>query len=91
MQNRARVVTGNYETGSINRNLNWESLTDERKQSMLLMLCKGLKGKVSIFMGDRFPTNKFTRNMHPISIQIFHARTNISSFSVFPMTVSDRN
>ena len=50
VQNRvARFVTGNYvfETGSMTGilELKWESLKNRRKDSRLILLYKGLKGK----------------------------------------------
>ena len=58
VQNRAaRFVTGNYvfETGSMTGilgHLKWESLKKRRKDSRLILLYKGLKGKARIPTDD---------------------------------------
>ena len=58
IQNQAaRFVTGNYnfETGSMTgilEHLKWESLKKRRRDSRLILLYKGLKGKASIPTGD---------------------------------------
>ena len=60
-QNRAaRFVTGNYnfETGSMTgilEHLKWESLKKRRRDSRLVLLYKGLKGKASIPTDDLIP------------------------------------
>ena len=61
VQNRAaRFVTGNYvfETGSMTgilSQLKWESLKKRRKDSRLILLYKGLKGKARIPTDDLIP------------------------------------
>ena len=61
VQNRAaRFVTGNYvfETGSMTGilgQLKWESLKKRRKDSRLILLYKGLKGKARIPTDDLIP------------------------------------
>ena len=61
VQNRAAMfVTGNYnfETGSMTgilEHLKWESLKKRRRDSRLILLYKGLKGKASIPTDDRIP------------------------------------
>ena len=68
VQNRvARFVTGNYifETGSMTGilgQLKWESLEKMRKDSRLILLYKGLKGKARIPTDDLFPNNRRCRN-----------------------------
>ena len=68
VQNRAaRFVTGNYvfETGSITGTLGQlkcESLKKRRKDSRLILLCKGLKGKARIPTYDLIPKNMRCRN-----------------------------
>ena len=70
VQNRvARFVTGNYvfETGSMTGilgQLKWESLKKRRKDSRLLLLYKGLKGKARIPTDDLIPKNRHCRNQH---------------------------
>ena len=56
----ARFVTGNYnfETGrmtGIVEHLKWESLKKRRRDSRLVLLYKGLKGKTSIPTDDLIP------------------------------------
>ena len=61
VQNRAaRFVTGNYnfESGSMTgilEHLKWESLKKQRRDSRLILLYKGLKGKASIPTDDLIP------------------------------------
>ena len=61
VQNRAaRFVTGNYnyDTGSMTgilEQLKWESLKKRRRDSRLILLYKGLKGKASIPTDDLIP------------------------------------
>ena len=63
VQNRAaRFVTGNYvfETGNMTGilgQLKWESLKKRRKDSRLILLYKGLKGKARIPTDDLIPKN----------------------------------
>ena len=68
VQNRAaRFVTGNYnfETGSMTgifEHLKWESLKKRRRDSRLILLYKGLKGKASIPTDDLIPLVRHCRN-----------------------------
>ena len=68
VQNRAaRFVTGNYvsETGSMTDilgQLKWESLKKRRKDSRLILLYKGLKGKARIPTDYLIPNNRRCRN-----------------------------
>ena len=76
VQNRAaRFVTGNYvfETGSMTGilgQLKWESLKKRRKDSRLILLYKGLKGKARIPTDDLIPKNRRCRNQHSLAFQI---------------------
>ena len=89
VQNRAaRFVTGNYvfETGSMTGilgQLKWESLKKRRKDSRLILLYKGLKGKARIPTDDLIPKNRRCRNQHSLAFQISSARkkrTKVVSF-----------
>ena len=81
----ARFVTGNYvfETGSMTDSLGqlkWESLKKKRKDSRLILLYKGLKGKARIPMDTK---TRRCRNQHSLSFQInqlVKMPTNIVSF-----------
>ena len=70
VQNRAaRFVTGNYnfETGSMTgilEHLKWESLKKRRRDSRLILLYKGLKGKDSIPTDDLISLVRRGRNDH---------------------------
>ena len=83
VQNRvARFVTGNYnfETGSMTgilEHLKWESLKKRRRDSRLILLYKGLKGKVSIPTDDVIPLVRRCRNDHSMAYQIPIANTDI--------------
>ena len=64
----ARFVTGNYvfETGSMTGilgQLKWESLKKRRKDSRLILLYKGLKGKAD----DLLPKYRRCRNQHSLA------------------------
>ena len=64
----ARFVTGNYvfETGSMTGmlgQLKWESLKKRRKDSRLILLYKGLKGKAD----DLLPKDRRCRNQHSLA------------------------
>ena len=86
VQNRAaRFVTGNYnfETGSktgILEYLKWASLKKRRRDSRLILLYKGLKGKASI------PDDlvRRCRNDHSMAYQVPIANTDIYKCSFFP-------
>ena len=65
----ARFVTGNYnfEIGSMTgilEHLKWESLKKRRRDSRLILLYKGLKGKASISTDDLIPLVKRCGNHH---------------------------
>ena len=93
----ARFVTGNYsfETGSMTgilAELKWESLKERRKQSRLILLYKGLKGKASIPTDDLVPPSKTTlRKKHALALQKIGSRTDIYKFSFIPRTITDWN
>ena len=76
VQNRAtRFVTRNYvyETGSMTDilgQLKWESLKKRRKDNRLILLYKGLKGKVRIPTDDLIPKARRGRNQHFLAFQI---------------------
>ena len=92
----ARFVTGNYnfETGSMTgilEHLKWESLKKQRRDSRLISLYKGLKGKASIPTDDLIPLARRCRNDHSIAYQVPTANTNIYKCSFFPQTIRDWN
>ena len=90
VQNRAaRFVTGNYnfETRSMNgilEHLKWESLNKRRRDSRLILLYKGLKGKASIPTDDLIPQVRRCRNDHSMAYQDPIANTNIYKCSPSP-------
>ena len=95
VQNRvARFVTGNYnfETGSMTsilEHLRWESLKKWRRDSRLILLYKGLKGKASIPTDDLIPLVRCCRNDHSMAYQVPIANTDIYKCSFFPQTIRD--
>ena len=97
VQNRAaRFVTGNYvfETGSMTGilgQLKWESLKKRRKDSRLILLYKGLKGKARIPADDLIPKNRRCRNQHSLAFQIPSASKEAYKSSFFPQTIRDWN
>ena len=97
VQNRAaRFVTGNYvfETGSMTGilgQLKWESLKERRKDSRLILLYKGLKGKARIPTDDLIPKNRRSRNQHSLAFQIPSASKEVYKSSFFPQTIRDWN
>ena len=97
VQNRAtRFVTGNdvFETGSMTGilgQLKWESLKKRRKDSRLILLYKGLKGKARILTDDLIPKNRRCRNQHSLAFQIPSASKEANKSSFFPQTISDWN
>ena len=90
VQNRAaRFVTGNYvfETGSMTGilgQLKCESLKKRRKDSRLILLYKGLKGKARIPTDDLIPKNRRCRNQHSLAFQIPSASKEVYKSSFFP-------
>ena len=90
VQNRAaRFVTGNYnfETRSMTgilEHLKWESLKTRRRDSRLILLYKGLKGKASIITDDLIPLVRRCRNDHSMAYQVPIANTYIYKCSFPP-------
>ena len=97
VQNRAAwFVTGNYvfETGSMTGildQLKWQSLKKRRKDSRLILLYKGLKGKARIPTYDLIPKNRRCRNQHSLAFQIPSASKEAYKTSFFPQTIRDWN
>ena len=95
VQNRAaRFVTGNhnFKTGSMTgilELLKWESLEKRRRDSRLILLYKGLKGKASIPTDDLIPLVRRCRNDHSMAYQVPIANTDIYKCSFFPQTIRD--
>ena len=71
--------------------LKWESLKKWRRDSRLILLYKGLKGKASIPTDDLIPLVRRCRNDHSLAYQIPIANTNIYKCSFFPQTNRDLN
>ena len=90
VQNRAaRFVTRNYnyDTGSMTgilEHLKWESLKKRRRDSRLILLYKGLKGKASLPTDDLIPPVRRCRNHHSSAFQVTIANTDIYKCSFFP-------
>ena len=97
VQNRAaRFVTGKYvfETGSMTGilgQLKWESLKKRRKDSRLILLYEGLKGKARTPTDDLIPKNRRCRNQHSLAFQIPSASKEAYKSSFFPQTIRDWN
>ena len=76
VQNRAaKFLTGNYNFETENmtgilEHLKWESLKKRRKDSRLIVLYKGLKGKASIPTDDLIPLVRRCRNDHSMAYQV---------------------
>ena len=92
----ARFVTGNYvfETGSMTGilgQIKWESLKKRRKDSRLILLYKGLKGKARIPTDDLIPKNRRCRNQHSLAFQIPSASKEAYKSNFFPQTIRDWN
>ena len=90
----ARFVTRNYsyETGSMTgilEGLKRETLQKRRKDNRLILLYKGLKGKVRIPTDDLIPKNRRCRNQHSLVFQIPTASKNAYKKSFFPQTIRD--
>ena len=91
----ARFVTGNYvfETGSMTDilgQLKWESLKKRRKDSRLILLYKGLKGKARISTYDLIPKNRHCRNQHSLAFHISFRYLQLAK-NFFPQTIRDCN
>ena len=92
----AIFVTGNYnyETGSMTGilgQLKWESLKKRRKDSRLILLYKGLKGKASEPTDDLIPKTRRCRNQHSTAFQTPIANTDVYIGNFFPQTIRDWN
>ena len=94
----ARFVTGNYnfETGSMTgilEHLKWESLKKRKRDSRLILLYRGLKGKASIPTDDLIPLVMRCRNDHSMAYQVPIANTDIykCSFPPPPQNIRDWN
>ena len=89
-QNRvARFVTGNYnfETGSMTgilEHLTWESLKKRKRDSRLILLYNGLKGKTSLPTDDLIPLVRRCRNDHSVAYQVPIANTDIYKCTFLP-------
>ena len=89
-------MTGNYnyETGSMTGilgQLKWESLKKRRKDNRLILLYKGLKGKVSVPTDDLIPKTRRCRNQHSMAFQTPIVNTDVYKGSFFPQTIRDWN
>ena len=92
----ARFVTGNYnfETGSMTgilEHLKCGSLKKRRRDSRLILLYKGLKGKASIPTDDLIPLVRRCRNHHSMAYQVPIANTDMCKCSLLPQTIRDWN
>ena len=92
----ARFVTRNYsyETGSMSgilEELKWENLQESRKDSRLILMYKGLKGKARIPSDDLISKNRRCRNQHSMVFQIPSASKNAYKKSFFPPKIRDWN
>ena len=97
VQNRAATfVTGNdnFETGSmigILEHLKWESLKKRRRDSRLILLYKGQKGKTSIPTDNLIPLVRRCRNDYSRAYQVPIANIDIYKCSFFPQAIKDWN
>ena len=92
----ARFVTRNYsrETGSMTsilEDLKWETLQKRWKDTRLILLYKGLKGKARNSTVDLIPQNRRCRNQNSMAFQIPSASKDTYKKSVFPQTIRDWN
>ena len=71
--------------------LKWESLKKWRRDSRLILLYKGLKGKASIPTDDLIPLVRRCRNDHSMAYQVPIANTDIYKCSILHQTISDWN
>ena len=71
--------------------LKWESLKKLRRDSRLILLYKGLKGKASIPTDDFIPLARRCRNDHSMAYQVPIANTDIYNRSFSPQTIRDWN
>ena len=95
MQKRAaRFVTRtySYETCSMSgilEELKWETLQKRRKDNRLILMYKGLKGKVRISTDNLIPKNRRCRNQHSMVFQIPSASKDSYKKSFFHQTMRD--
>ena len=71
--------------------LKWESLKKRRRDSRLILLYKGLKGKASIPTDDLIPLARRYRKYHSMAYEVPIANTDIYKCSLFPQTIRDWN
>ena len=70
---RSQICEGtcnyNYETGSMTGilgQLKWDSIKKRRKDNILILLYKGLKGKTSVPTDELIPKTRRGRNQHSV-------------------------
>ena len=83
-----------YETGSMTGilgQLKWESLKKRSKDSRLILLYKGLKGKARIPTDDLIPKTRRGRNQYSLAFQIPSASKDVYKYSFFSQTIRDWN
>ena len=83
-----------YETGSMTGilgQLKWESLKKRRKDNILILFYKGLKGKAMIPTDDLIPKTRRGRNQQSLAFQIPSASKDVYKYSFFPQTFRDWN
>ena len=71
--------------------LKWESLKKRRKDNILILLYKGLKGKAGEPMDDLIPKTRRCRSQHSMAFQTPIANTDVCKGSFFPQTIRDWN
>ena len=71
--------------------LKWESLKKRRKDNRLILLYKGLKGKVSVPTDDLIPKTRCYRNQHSKVSMAFQIPIAVYKGSFFPQTIRDWN
>ena len=62
-----------------------------RKDNILILLYKGLKGKASVPTDDLIPKTRRCRNQHSMAFQTPIANTDVYKGSFFPQTIKDWN
>ena len=72
-------------------NLKWEFLKKRRRDSRLILLCKGLKGAACIPTDDFIPPISRSRSHHSLTFQTPATRTDIDKGLFFPQTIRDWN
>ena len=66
-------------------------VSQEKEDSRLILLYKGLKGAASITTDDLIPPIRCSGNHHSLTSQTSAARTDICKGSLFPPTIRDWN